>query len=113
MQNNHMGRREWYDIETLSVESQEDDDNGKGKVGGQKERQNTPSLPSANLTCVGFCFALNASKSLSRFDLRRAARAIPTPRPNKEPIVAWMEIFRAADLRALRSSALKLWDMIR
>jgi hypothetical protein len=67
-----------------------------------------PSRPSANLTCVGFCFALKASKSRTRFDLTRVARAIPIPRPKTDPIVVWMGILLAANFKASRSSALRL-----
>ena len=67
-----------------------------------------PSLPSANLTCVGLCMARNALKNLARSERMRKARAIPRPRPMIEPTVTWVESLPAEASRVSRSDWVRL-----
>ena len=55
-----------------------------------------PSLPSANLTCVGFSLARNASNICILVLLTLNARKTPRLKPGSEPIVTWVLSLRAA-----------------
>jgi len=81
-------------------------------TGMRRERRGKPSRPSANLTCVGFCAVLKASNTLIRFERTRIARKAPRPRPTREPIVAWVDSFPAADLRVVRSDSVRLVELV-
>ena len=62
-----------------------------------------PSLPSANLTWVGFSWARKALNICILVLLSRKARKTPRPRPNADPTLTCVPILPAAVLSTSRS----------
>ena len=64
-----------------------------------------PSLPSANLTCVGFSWARKALNICVRVLRSRKARNTPRLKPTIEPMARWVLILLVALLRASLSES--------
>lgn len=73
---------------------------------GEAEIQSyVPSLPSANLTCVGFSAVRKALNIWVLLLLILKARKRPKPKPRSDPTVAWVPILPAAFFRVSRSES--------
>jgi hypothetical protein len=68
--------------------------------------------PLANWTAVGFSEVRKALNIAVRLRRRRMAAKMPREKPRMEPMVVWVERREAADWRAVRSEAWRLWRAV-